>query len=309
MTDFQRSGILVVEKGAGVTSFDVVAHLRRRLGVSKVGHGGTLDPEATGVLPILVGEATKLTPYLMDREKEYRATVRLGITTDTQDLAGTVLKTSTVPSLSEAQIAEVCSRFVGTIRQIPPMFSALHYRGQRLHELARKGVEVEREPREVVIHTLTLEATALPSFTIRVTCGKGTYVRTLCADIGDLLGCGGALESLIRTRVGPFELDRAVPWTEVRELQHAERLWAALLPLDAGLSHWPEVRLSEAETLALLHGRTVPLAGPGSRSTGWVRLYEGTGRFLGVGRFSDGGVLKPERILHGDRPRRRSLPA
>lgn len=309
MSDSPRSGILVVEKGAGVTSFHVVAHLRRRLRVAKVGHGGTLDPEATGVLPILVGEATKLASYLMDCEKEYRATARLGVTTDTQDLAGRVLKTSVVPPLSEAEIAEVCSRFVGTIRQIPPMFSALHYRGQRLHELARKGVEVEREPRQVVVHALTLETVTLPSFTIRVTCGKGTYVRTLCADIGERLGCGGALESLIRTRVGPFELDRAVPWTEVRELNHAERLWAALLPLDAGLSHWPEIRLSEAETLALLHGRAVAVSSPGSRSTGWVRLYEATGRFLGVGRLSGGGVLEPERILHGDRPRRRSLPA
>jgi len=309
MSTFPRSGILVVEKGAGVTSFQVVAHLRRRLGVAKVGHGGTLDPGATGVLPILVGEATKLAPYLMDCEKEYLAKVRLGVTTDTQDLAGKVLKTSPVPPLSEAQIAEACSRFVGVIRQIPPMFSALHHRGQRLHELARKGVEVERAPREVAVHAVTLEAVALPSFAVRVTCGKGTYVRTLCADIGERLGCGGALESLTRTRVGPFMLDHAIPWTEARELQHAERLWAALLPLDAGLSHWPQVRLTEPETGALLHGRAVPVTTPGPRSTGRVRLYEATGRFLGVGRLADDGVLKPERILHGDHPRHRSLPA
>jgi tRNA pseudouridine55 synthase len=309
MSDSSRSGILVVEKGTGVTSFQVVAHLRRRLRASKVGHGGTLDPGATGVLPILIGEATKLAPYLMDHDKEYLATVRLGVITDTQDLTGTVLKTLSVPRLSPAQIEAVCSRFVGTIRQIPPMFSAIHHRGQRLYQFARRGVEVERKPREVTIHALALESVALPSFTIRVTCGKGTYVRALCADIGEGLGCGGTLDSLVRTRVGPFGLDRAVPWTEVKGAHQAERLWASLLPLDFGLGHWPEVRLREDQAAALLHGRAViiPAAGPGS--VGWLRLYASTGHFLGVGRVVGGGVVKPERIFHGDHQRHQGLPA
>jgi tRNA pseudouridine55 synthase len=309
MSDSARSGILPVEKGLGVSSFQVVAHLRRRLGVAKVGHGGTLDPGASGVLPILIGEATKLTPYLMDHKKEYLAAVRLGVITDTQDLMGKVLKTSSVPSLSEAQIAEVCSRFVGTLRQIPPMYSAIHHGGQRLYKLARAGVEVEREPREVTIHALTLESVALPSFTIRVTCGKGTYIRALCADIGGALGCGATLESLIRTRVGPFGLDEAVPWTEVSGSDRAERLWASLLPADSGLGHWPEVRLGKDETAALLHGRTVSSRDTRAATAGWVRLYASTGQFLGVGRVVGGGAVKPERILYGDHPRHRRVPA
>ena len=307
MNGSSRSGILVVEKGAGVTSFHVVAHLRRRLRISKVGHGGTLDPAATGVLPILIGEATKLASYVMDHDKEYLATVRLGVVTDTQDLTGTVLRTSPVPNVSAARIEAVCARFVGTINQVPPMFSAIHHGGQRLYQLARRGVEVERKPREVTIHALTLEAVALPSFTLRVTCGKGTYVRALCAEIGESVGCGGTLESLVRTRIGPFTLDGSVPWMAVQEA-HPERLWAALLPPDGGLGHWPEVRLSEAGTAAWLHGGTVTSSDLAPGVTGRVRVYAFTGQFLGVGQLV-GGALKPERIIHGDYPRHRSLPA
>lgn len=307
MSGLSRSGILVVEKGAGVTSFHVVAHLRRRLQVSKVGHGGTLDPSATGVLPILIGEATKLASFVMDHDKEYLATVRLGVVTDTQDLTGTILSTSPLSNVSAARIEAVCSSFVGTIRQVPPMFSAIHHGGQRLYQLARRGVEVERKPREVTIHALTVESVALPSFTIRVTCGKGTYVRTLCADVGESLGCGGTLESLVRTRVGPFRLDQAVPWIEVEEAR-PERLWAALLPPDCGLGRWPEVRLDEGGTPAWLHGRTVIVSDVEPGVSGRVRVYACTGQFLGVGRLS-GGALKPERVFHGDYPRHRSLPA
>ena len=307
MSGPSRSGILVVEKGAGVTSFHVVAHLRRRLRVSKVGHGGTLDPAATGVLPILIGEATKLASFVMDHDKEYLATVRLGVVTDTQDLTGTILSTSPLPNVGAARIEAVCSSFVGTIRQVPPMFSAIHHGGQRLYQLARRGVEVERKPREVTIHALTVESLALPSFTIRVTCGKGTYVRTLCADIGESLGCGGTLESLVRTRVGPFRLDQAVPWIEVEEAR-PERLWAALLPPDCGLGRWPEVRLDEGGTPTWLHGRTVTVSDLAPGVSGRVRVYACTGQFLGVGRLVD-GALKPERVFHGDYPRHRSLPA
>lgn len=309
MNDSARSGILVVEKGAGVTSFQVVARLRRCLRVEKVGHGGTLDPGATGVLPILIGEATKLAPYLMDHEKEYLATVRLGVVTDTLDLTGTVLRTPPVPDLSEARIREVCASFLGTIRQIPPMFSAIHHDGQRLYELARKGIEVPRAPREVAIHALTLESVTLPSFTIRVTCGKGTYVRVLGADIGEALGCGGTLESLVRTRVGPFRLDQAVSWTEVKGAEPSEGLWAALLPPDSGLGHWPEIRLSEEGTVAWLHGRAVTTTDLGSAPEGWVRVYVSTGQFAGVGRIVGRGTVKPERILYGDHRRHRRLPA
>lgn len=305
-----RSGILVIDKGAGITSFQAVAHLRRLLRAGKVGHGGTLDPEATGVLPVLVNEATKLTPYLVDHDKEYVATVRLGVVTDTQDLSGVVLRTAPVPALTAGEIQAALSRFVGTIRQVPPMFSAIHHGGRRLYELARRGVEVEREPREVRVHVLELQSVALPLFTLRIVCGRGTYIRTLCSDLGEALGTGAALEKLLRTRVGPFTLEAALPWARVREARDGGALWEHLLPPDSGVSHLPAVRLPPADAEAVLNGRAAPLPGADSGARGQVRLYGGDGIFLGIGRVVEGGrLVKPERILHGDRPRPRVLPA
>ena len=304
-----RSGILIIDKGAGVSSFHAVAHLRRLLHAPKVGHGGTLDPEATGVLPILVNEATKLTPYFVDHDKEYLATVRLGVVTDTQDLSGTVLRASPVPALTAADLEGALGRFVGTIRQVPPMYSALHHGGRRLYELARRGVEVEREAREVLVYSLAVEGVALPSFTIRVVCGRGTYVRTLCADLGEALGPGAALERLVRTRVGPYTLEEALPWERVREAHEgAALLWERLLPSDSALASRPKVTLEAGAAEALLHGQAVPV--PAAGAHGVVRVYDADGEFLGVGRVMEGGArVKPERILHGDRPRPRVLPA
>jgi tRNA pseudouridine55 synthase len=168
------AGVLVVDKAAGVTSFDAVALVRRRLGLKRVGHAGTLDPDATGVLPMLLGEATKLMAYLADQDKEYVATLRLGVTTDTGDLSGRVLAEAPVPALDRDQVDEVCRPFVGRIKQVPPMYSAVHHGGRRLYELAREGVEVVREPREVVIHAIEVRAFALPDVEVRVVCGKGT---------------------------------------------------------------------------------------------------------------------------------------
>ncbi len=198
-SDRQRaspSGVLPVDKGAGVTSFAVVARVRRLLGGPKLGHGGTLDPDATGVLPILVGEATKLMPYLADLEKEYVAAVRLGVVTDTQDISGAVLQTRTVPSLEVGALQAVLARFVGEIEQVPPMYSALHHEGRRLYEIAREGGTVERAARRVQVHAIALEALAPDELTMRVRCGEGTYVRTLAADLGEALGCGAAVARL-----------------------------------------------------------------------------------------------------------------
>ena len=187
MTDGARSGILVVDKPAAATSFDMVARLRRRLGVRRIGHAGTLDPDATGVLPLLIGEATKLVAYLQDEGKEYRATIRFGVTTDTQDITGRVLATAPVPPLTREGLTTATRAFVGPIRQVPPMFSALHHEGQRLYELARAGVEVAREPREVVVHEIVVEDVAETTATLRIACGRGTYIRTVAADLGAAL--------------------------------------------------------------------------------------------------------------------------
>lgn len=304
MSDRQRSGILAVEKGPDVTSFQVVAHLRRILRAPRIGHGGTLDPAATGLLPILIGEATKLTPYLVDLDKEYVATVRLGVTTESQDLSGAVIERRPVPELDAAAIETALSPFVGVIRQVPPMFSALRKGGKRLYELARQGVEVEREPREVRIDSIRLESLTLPDFVIRIRCGKGTYVRTLAADLGAALGCGAALAGLVRTRVGPYALADSARWDEVRDARAGDRLWARVLPPDSALGALAPVQLDAAAARAFVHGQSVPVE---TRAAGLLRVY-GPGGLLGVGQGL-GDRVKPERLLHADPPRPSVLPA
>ena len=294
--DATRSGILPVEKGPGVTSFQVVAQLRRLLRAPKVGHGGTLDPDATGLLPILVGEGTKLTPYLTALDKEYVATARLGVTTDTQDASGTVLRERPVPALDAAALAAALARFVGEIEQIPPMYSALHHEGRRLYELAREGAEVPRQPRKVMVHAITLEAVALPELTFRVRCGKGTYVRTLVADLGEALGTGAALSRLVRSRVGPYRLEDAVPWDALREARDGAALWTRLLPLDSALADLPALTLDARATQAFVHGQSVPA---GAARAELLRVYGPDGALLGVGQ-GRGDLVKPERLLHAD---------
>ena len=305
MSDRHRAGVLPVEKGPGVTSFQVVAHLRRVLRAPRIGHGGTLDPAATGVLPILIGEATKLTPYLVDLDKEYVATVRLGVTTETQDLAGAVLETRAVPALDAPALEAALAPFVGRIQQVPPMYSALHRDGKRLYELARQGVEVEREPREVTVHSIGLESVSLPDFVIRIRCGKGTYVRTLASDVGAALSCGAALAGLVRTRVGPYALEAAVSWDEVREARSGDRLWSRLLPPDSALAGLGAVRLDADGARAFVHGQAVPT---GEHLSGPLRVYGPDGGLLGVGQGL-GDRVKPERLLHADPPRPSILPA
>jgi tRNA pseudouridine55 synthase len=305
MSRRQRSGLLPVEKGPGVTSFQVVARLRRLLRAPRIGHGGTLDPEATGVLPILIGEATKLTPYLTELDKEYLATVRLGVVTSTQDLTGTVVETRPVPPLDRGAIEQTLARFVGSITQIPPMYSALRRGGRRLYELAREGITVDREPRQIVVHAIALEALDLPALTLRVRCGKGTYIRTLAADLGEALGCGGALATLVRTRVGPFKLADAVSWADLEAAHTGDALWARVLPCDAALMAHPAVHLDLAQAARFVHGQAVVVAGGPS---GHVRVYAPEGACLGVG-LGRGGMVKPERLLHADPARPSSLPA
>jgi tRNA pseudouridine55 synthase len=294
------AGILVVDKTAGVTSFDAVALARRALGLRRVGHAGTLDPPATGVLPLLVGEATKLTPYLMDHDKEYVAAVRFGLTTDSLDLSGRVLTTAAVAGLSREHLEAACRAFVGRIVQIPPMYSAVHHEGQRLYELARLGVEVERTPREVVVTSIVVEEVGDATATLRVVCGKGTYIRVLAADLGAVLGCGAALARLTRTRVGPFTLRTAVSWSD---LAHGRQtaLRGRLLPMDAALAEWPAARLDVDRARRFCHGQPADLREPlaGARL---VRVYDQRETLLGVGETDPrGGSVRPVRMLHADR--------
>ncbi len=303
------SGVLVVDKAAGVTSFDAVALVRRRLRLKRVGHAGTLDPAATGVLPVLLGEATKLMPYLADQDKEYRAMVRLGLTTDTLDTSGRVLTTAAVEGLTRERVEQVSRGLVGRIRQVPPMYSAVRHGGRRLYELARQGLEVERESREVEVHAIEVEEVEEASVRLRVVCGKGTYVRVLAADIGRALGTGAAIERLVRTRVGPFRLEEAVDWATLREAS-AESLWARVRPPESAIAGWPALRLDARAAQRFLHGQAVDLAPPGAADGSPVRVHAMDGRLLGVGEVSTGATrVRPVRVLNADRPGTSVVPA
>jgi tRNA pseudouridine55 synthase len=303
------SGILVAAKPRGVTSFDVVAAVRRALGVRRVGHAGTLDPDGVGVLPVLIGEATKLMPYLVDQDKEYRVTVRFGVTTDTLDASGRVLTTAEVTGLDRATLETVAARFIGRIQQTPPMYSAVHHEGRRLYQLARRGLEVERTPRKVVVHAITVEAVGDDTATLRVVCGKGTYVRVLVADVGAALGVGAVVSALERTRVGPFALASAVSWDEIRS-SPPDRLWPRVEPPETALSGWPVVRLATEAARAFLHGQTVAAARVRLGDSGLVRVHGVDGTLLGVGELArTASVIRPVRVLHVDRPGTRVLPA
>ena len=302
------AGILVVDKAPGVTSFDAVALTRRTLGVRRIGHAGTLDPAATGVLPLLVGEATKLTPYLMDHDKEYVATVRFGVTTDTHDMTGRVLATGPVTDLSRQRLEAACARFVGRVAQIPPMYSAVHHEGQRLYELARQGVEVERAPRDVVIRSIAVEELGDAIATLRIVCGKGTYIRVLAADLGAVLGSGGALEQLTRTRVGPFTLRRAIAWSELIEGRR-DAVRAQVQPMDAALADWPAARLHGERARQFCHGQSAALDEPLAPAR-LVRVYDTGQTLLGVGETDGSGrSVRPVRMLHADRSRTSARPA
>jgi tRNA pseudouridine55 synthase len=309
MTDGTRSGLLVVAKPAGVTSFDVVALARRALGLRRIGHAGTLDPDATGVLPLLLGEAAKLMPYLVDQDKEYRAGVRFGVTTDTLDAGGQVLSTSPVVGLTREAIERAAEPLVGTIRQTPPMYSAVHHQGRRLYELARHGVTVERESREVVVHQIHVEDVGETTATLSIVCGKGTYVRALVAEIGERLGCGAVVAALERTRVGPFHLSDAIPLEELREAD-PHTLWSRVKRPETAIAAWRAVRLADDAARAFVHGQSVSLPGPPAVGVAYCRVHSSDGVLLGVGEpIMDGHRVRPVRVLHVDRPGTRVLPA
>ena len=238
MTD----GILLVHKPAGITSFDVVARIRRLYGTKKVGHTGTLDPMATGLLGVLVGRAVKASEFLTEKDKEYIAGLRLGLTTDTEDTTGkTLTESDDIPP--KETVLETAKAFVGDIMQVPPLYSALKVNGQKLVDLARQGITVEREARPITIYALDIDGDG-KDYTMRVACSKGTYIRTLCADIGAKLGCGGAMSSLFRTKAGIFHLENAYT-LEALEAMTPEERYAKLLPTELLFEDYPIARLSD----------------------------------------------------------------
>lgn len=247
-------GIFNIYKEKGFTSHDVVAIVRRTIHMKKVGHTGTLDPDAEGVLPVCVGKATKLSDVIMDDRKSYRAMLRLGITTTTEDASGEVLETKEV-EFNEDRIREVVASFIGKLEQVPPMYSAVKVNGKKLYELARAGKEIERKSRTIEVYDIRIRQFLPPDrVEIDVDCSKGTYIRTLCADIGKRLGCGGHMAELLRTATGAFSLENAIKLDELKALAEQEKAEEALLTMEEALKDFPVVKVSEKSAKFLYNG-------------------------------------------------------
>lgn len=300
------NGIINVYKEKGYTSFDVVAKLRGILRIKKIGHTGTLDPDAEGVLPVCVGNATRLCDMLTDKSKEYIAVMRLGTVTDTQDMTGRVLRQQEV-TCRETQVREAVLSFVGEYDQLPPMYSALKVNGQKLCDLARQGKEVERTPRRIHIHEIEILKIDLPCVTMRVHCSKGTYIRTLCQDIGEKIGCGACMQSLVRTRVDRFTLKDAVKLSRIEAYRDEGRLDELVIPVDAVFTQYPAVRAVQEAQKLLDNGNPLFVEqtdmDPELKETltdgQRVRVYNRDGIFCGLYRYTETEKrLKPEKIFY-----------
>lgn len=275
-------GIVIVDKPQGWTSQDVTARLRRVFGTRRIGHGGTLDPMATGVLPVFVGRATRAVEFFEHAEKTYETVLRFGITTDTEDMTGTVLTEENV-SFTEEQLQETLAAFRGEILQVPPMYSALKVNGQKLCDLARKGKTVERQPRPITIHELTLVERGENTLRLRVRCSKGTYIRTLCKDIGEKLGCGGCMESLRRVAAGEYTVDEAVPLQTLLDTEEPEKY---LRDVDTMFRNYPAMTLTANQETRCRNGNAFSV----SLAPGTYRAYSQGGEFLMLAKV-DGGVM------------------
>jgi tRNA pseudouridine55 synthase len=302
-----RDGVLNLRKAAGWTSHDVVARLRASLGGMKVGHAGTLDPAATGVLPILIGKGTRIAEYLLDWEKEYRAVLRLGETTDTLDATGVVLDRRSVGAVTSEAVQAATAAFTGRIRQLPPMYSAVKVKGVPLYKSARQGRVVEREMRDVTVHRLDVEEITGRDVHLRIRCSKGTYIRTLCADIGEALHVGGHLLSLERSKVGPLAVEEAIVLEEFERRLGAGTGLVGIMPLDAALSDLPACTIDTAAARRILHGTPAPydsvVEWEGRQRDerrmheGPIRIKDRDGRLLAIGFVQGTSGLAVKKLL------------
>ncbi len=274
------NGIVIVDKPQGWTSQDVTARLRRVFNTRRIGHGGTLDPMATGVLPVFVGRGTRAVEFFEHAEKIYETVLKPGITTDTEDITGTVL-TQQEASLTKEQVEAVLPRFRGEILQVPPMYSALKVNGKKLYDLARKGVEVERQPRPITVHELTLLGMDSEGIALRVHCSKGTYIRTLCKDIGEALGCGGCMASLRRVQAGEYTAGDAVPLETLLETENPEQY---LKPVDSMFAGYPAIALTPKQEQRVRNGNAFSC----NMEAGTYRVYSQSGEFLALSQVNSG---------------------
>lgn len=293
------NGIILLDKPQGMTSNKALQRVKSIFFAQKAGHTGSLDPLATGMLPICFGEATKVSNYLLDADKCYHFTCQLGAISNTGDAEGEIIQRHDVPPMDEQSIEHVLESFRGTIEQIPPMFSALKHKGERLYDLARQGIEVERKPRSVTIYELKLISWQADTLELEAKCSKGTYIRTLAEDIGNKMGCGAYVTKLRRLTVGPFQDPEKMVSMEQLETLHEQdpgQLESLLLPIDAALMNWPDVQLNGDLSYYLLQGQPVQV--PRAPSTGWVRLYNSEKAvFLGIGQITDDGKVAPKRLF------------
>ncbi len=303
------NGILNINKPEGPTSFNIVSRIRRLTGEKRVGHAGTLDPAASGVLPVCLGKGTRVIEYLMDGTKEYRAEIEFGKTTDTYDAAGSVTSIKDSSSVDRNQIETALKNFLGEVQQVPPVYSALKNKGKPYYELARTGIKVEPASRPVIIHDIAIRDWQPPLVTIDVTCGKGTYIRSIAHDLGQIIGCGAHMKSLVRNKYGPFSIDNAVS-LEKLERSYSSSYWQRHIhPIDSVLLRFKAIIVNEATSQDIQHGRaidnnviatqmlndrTIPTELEETR----CRVYGLDGRFLGILRYVNGtGQWHPEKVL------------
>ena len=295
-------GILNINKPQGKTSFSIVAMVRRLSGERRVGHAGTLDPAATGVLPVCLGQGTRIIEFLVDATKAYRAQIELGVTTDTYDASGNITHQEDPSGITRKQLESAFSSFRGLIQQTPPMYSAVRHQGKRLYELARAGIRVERRSRLTRIYHLELIDWQLPIVTVEVVCGKGTYIRSLAHDLGQTLGCGASLKSLVRLRCGLFDIKDAVSLPQLEDAFRCGYWQRFVYPIDIVLLHWTAIVVSDATGQAIRNGRPVDYLelrpSALSSSEEHCRAYTSNGHFLGVLRFNpERGQWQPEKVF------------
>lgn len=293
------NGILLLDKPLKMTSNGVLQYVKRLFGAKKAGHTGSLDPLATGMLPICFGEATKVSQFLLDSNKYYRVAVKLGIKTSTGDAEGEIISTRPVIDVDAEKIKRVLTKFLGLIKQIPPMFSAIKHQGQPLYKLARQGIEIERKSREVYIYSSELISFEEEAFVFDVHCSKGTYIRTLVEDIGEVLECGAYITSLHRTAVSPYELNKMYQLNQLEEIHHQNGLSGliqCLLPVDSSVQHLPAIKLSASGSFYMRTGQLVRVSsGP---AKGFVRLFSENSQFMGIGEILEDGRVAPRRLLN-----------
>lgn len=298
------NGILNINKPPGKTSYQLVALVKRLSGERKVGHAGTLDPMATGVLPVCLGKATRTIEYLADTPKTYLTEIELGVTTDTYDASGRVTHRQDISAISRAQVARALATFCGLIQQTPPMYSALKHHGTPLYRLARVGIVVARPPRPTRVYRIGLKRFEPPVATVEIECGKGTYIRSLAHDLGELLGCGGHLRSLVRLKYGPFSIGEATPVPRLEAAFQSHNGMSCLYPLEIVLAHLPAVTVSDEQATGLKHGqylevetvkRQIPAGAPR------LRVYTSEEQLLGIWLFEpERNRYRPEKVLASD---------